>query len=170
MSFQQRGLALMGGRGQKPLSEQQIRRVSDTFTGLDSEMRNVRYDKDSRTVFRVVGADESVTGEEHGEIVFGPDIYPGTGVAHPNALLSYRAAAAHELTHYHRWANMTQLNGEALEQLDEACTSLEAIQRYGRKLDRVEIDQLVGDALYRLALFRTVGLPSEEDEKDGEEG
>jgi hypothetical protein len=143
-------MALMGGRSTRPLDTQEINRVSATFIGLDPEMQNVRFDPMSRTVFRVVPATESETGDEYGEIVFGPDIYPGGSVAHPNSLLGMRAAAAHELAHYHRWLNRTQLNERELEHLDEAMTSMEAVQRYGHRLNNTEIVQLIGDALFRL--------------------
>jgi hypothetical protein len=115
-------------------------------------MRNVRFDATSNTVFRVVPAHESDTGEEYGEIVFGPDIYPGGSIANPNSALSMRAAAAHELAHYHRWLNRTALPETDLEHIDEAMTSLEAVQRYGHRLDATEIVQLVGDALHRIGL------------------
>jgi hypothetical protein len=154
-----RFLPLMGGRRRAPLSDQQVSRVIETFTGLDAEVRTVRYDPDSSTVFRIVNVDESDTGEEYGEIVFGPDIFPGTDVATANSLLSYRAAAAHELTHYHRWLNATHLNGTEFIDLDEALTSLEAVRRYGHKLDPVEIEQLIGDALQRLARVTVSGVP-----------
>jgi hypothetical protein len=115
-------------------------------------MRNVRYDESARTVFRVVPAAESDTGEEDGEIVFGPDIFPGGSIANPNSCLSMRAAAAHELAHYHRWLNRTELDGKKLMHFDEAMTSLEAVQRYGHRLDHPEITQLIGNALHRLGL------------------
>lgn len=159
MTPRSRALPLLGGRNQAPLSKHQVQRVVETFLGLDPEMRNVRHEPGGTTRFRVVSADESDTGEEYGEIVFGPDIYPGSGVATANSLLTMRAAAAHELAHYHRWLNLTELKDDAAEHLDEAYTSLEAVQRFGRKLDVVETEQLVGDSLQRLALVQEDGIP-----------
>lgn len=146
-------MPLSGGRRQAHLTQAEVQRVMDTFTGLDADMRNVRHEEDARTVFRVVPAAESETGESFGEIVFGPDIYPGHGLANPNAALSMRAAAAHELAHYHRWHNATQLDDPEHEHLDEAMTSLDAIQRYGRFLNPIEVEQLVGDSLFRMGLY-----------------
>ena len=60
----------------------------------------MRYEQKARTVF-LVSKDED--GEDYGEVVFGPDIYPGESVIDPNSALSLQAAAAHELTHFHRW-------------------------------------------------------------------
>jgi hypothetical protein len=153
MSGKSRNLPLLGGRSTRPLDQHAVNRVSSTFLGLDPDVRSVRYDEGSRTVFRVVAAEASDTGEEFGEIVFGPDIYPGGNIANPNANLSMRAAAAHELAHYHRWLNRTELDGDNLVHLDEAMTSLEAVQRYGHRLDYTDIIQLIGDALHRLGLY-----------------
>jgi hypothetical protein len=150
----ERGLALLGGRSTKPLDQASANRVSLTFVGLDKEMRNVRFDPAAQTVFRVVPAAESDTGEEYGEIVFGPDIYPGGNIANPNSALTMRAAAAHELAHYHRWLNQSQIDEAEERHWDEAMTSLEAVQRYGHHLDLHEIQQLVGDALQRIGLYR----------------
>jgi hypothetical protein len=146
-------MPLAEGRRQAHLTPAEIVRAMDTFTGLDADMRNVRHMQGARTVFRVVPAAESETGEPTGEIVFGPNIYPGQGLTNPNSVLSMRAAAAHELAHYHRWHDATQRNEAELEDLDEAMTSLEAIQRYGRFLSSVEVEQLVGDALYRMGSY-----------------
>ena len=140
--------SLLAGRNQVPLSEEEVRRATNTFIGLDPSV-NVRHETAARTVFRV---DRDSSGQEFGEIVFGPDIYPGSGVVDPNSALSLDAAAAHELTHYHRWRNKAALSDDSLEHIDEALTSLEAIQRYGRHLRELDVLQLVSDALQRLHL------------------
>lgn len=141
----------MGGRRTRPLSDTDVRAVTATFLGLDSSIRTVRHDPEGRTVFRVVPPEQSETGEEFGEIVFGPDIYPGPGLANPNTILSMQAAAAHELAHYHRWLNKTQLDGTDRIDLDEALTSLEAVMRYEHTLSRVDVRELVADAHFRLS-------------------
>ena len=141
--------SLLGGRISAPLSANDIRRAINTFVGLDSTV-NVRYDEDGRTVFRVA-VDEN--GEEFGEIVIGPDIYPGRSVTDPNSALSLDAAAAHELTHYYRWRDKTHLPGDWKEHLDEALTSLSAILRYDRQLQPTDIKQLVSDAIQRITLY-----------------
>lgn len=145
-------MPLLGGRGRRALTPEDVTRVADTFHGLDREVRSVRHEVGARTVFRVVGAEESENGEEHGEIIFGPDIFPGEGIADPNSILTMRAAAAHELSHYHRWFDRRQIDEPGMIHVDEALTSLEAVQRYGRSLNQVEVEQLVGDALHRLRL------------------
>ncbi len=141
--------SLLAGRNQAPLSEEEIRRAINTFLGLDSSV-NVRHEPNARTVFRV---DHDDSGQEFGEIVFGPDIYPGAGVVDPNSALSLDAASAHELTHYHRWRNKAALSDDTLDHMDEALTSLEAILRYGRHLRDLDVLQLVSDALQRLQLY-----------------
>src|SRR5262245_25408782 len=143
--------SLLGGRNQVPLEPAAIGRVIDVCLALDHTV-NVRYETNSLTRFRVVPAAD---GEpEYGEVVFSEDIYPGTNLANPNAALSMRAAAAHELTHYQRWHDMRSLDGEQLRHLDEAETSLEAAQRFGAKLNDIEVIQLIADALERLRLHR----------------
>src|SRR4051812_46479610 len=68
--------SLLTGRNVAPLSEEQIRRAINTFLGLDRNV-TVRYLENSPTVFRVsLDAD----GHEYGEIVFGPDLYPGPNI------------------------------------------------------------------------------------------
>jgi|GEM_PF-2400740 len=141
--------SLLAGRNTAPLSEEQIRRAINTFLGLDRNV-NVRYLPASQTVFRVsVDAD----GHEYGEIVFGPDLYPGPNIIDPNSALSLEAAAAHELTHYYRWKDMAALPDDAFHHLDEALTSLQAICRYDRELNGTDKRQLVADAMQRLQLF-----------------
>lgn len=146
-------MAIMGGRNVTPLDERDQRRVLSIFTGLDDSVRTVSYDKDAKTVFKVVSADDSDDGEEYGQIIFGPDIYPGPGIGNPNAELSMKAAAAHELSHYHRWFNKTEINDLALESLDEALTSLDAVMRYESKLHRTDVLALIADASHRMSLF-----------------
>ena len=64
-----------------------------------------------------------------------------------------RAAVAHELSHFHRWRDKTELNGEHLTEIDEALTSLDAVQRYQAHLNENEVRQLVADAMQRLQAF-----------------
>lgn len=139
----------MGGRRTRPLSDYEVRTVMATFLGLDPQVRTVRHEPGAQTVFRV--ARDPETDEEYGEIVFGPDIYPGPGLANPNSVLSMQAAAAHELAHYYRWLNKTQLDGDEQAQLDEALTSLEAHMRYEHGLSEVDRRELVADAHFRLS-------------------
>jgi hypothetical protein len=87
------------------------------------------------------------------EVVFGPDIFPGKNVADPNSSLSMRAAAAHEITHFHRWSDKTELDGEQFVHIDEALTSLGAVQRFYEHLNDTEISQLIADAIQRLQKF-----------------
>lgn len=141
--------SLLAGRNNVPLSEIEVRRAINTFLGLDEDV-NVRYDPNVQTVFRV---SEDNNGEPYGEIVFGPDIFPGTSVIDPNAVLSLDAAAAHELTHYYRWKDKIALSDDSLEHLDEALTSLQAISRYAGRLNEIDVRQLVSDATARLQLF-----------------
>jgi hypothetical protein len=144
--------SLLAGRNQNPLSEQDVVRAINTFLGFDPTV-NVRYDATSRTHFRVV-TDES--GAEYGEIIFGPDIYPGPSIIDPNSALSLEAAAAHELTHYYRWRDKGELVDPKLKHLDEALTSLEALLRY-EKLKPLDIRQLVSDSIQRLRLYMAEG-------------
>jgi hypothetical protein len=119
------------------------------FRGLEPDLVT-RYDENHRTVFHAV-MEES--GEEYGEVVFGPDIYPGQNVVDANATLGITAAAAHECTHYHRWQEQQALAAPDDEHLDEALTSLEAIQRYHGTLSETDVRQLVADAIARIHLF-----------------
>jgi hypothetical protein len=139
---------LLTGRHQAPLTDVEIRRVSNTFLGMDSAV-NTRYEEGHATVFHVVNDG----GEHYGEVLFGSDIYPGQGVADPNAALSLDAACAHELSHYHRWRNALALQPMELQHLDEALTSLQAILRYQEHLTDHDIRQLVGDAIQRIQLY-----------------
>lgn len=145
------GHSLLGGRRQVPLTDADIRQVIYAFAALDSTV-NVRYESGVRTAFRE-SIDEN--GSVFGEIVFGSDIYPGGSVVDPNSGLSLRAAAAHELTHYYRWLDKTQLDAPSLEHLDEALTSLEAINRYERYLNSIDVRLLAADAIQRIRLHVT---------------
>lgn len=142
-------MSLLAGRNRAPLSREEVRRAINTFLGLDKNV-NVRHDPNSRTLFRV---DRDESGEEYGEIVIGPDIYPGSSVVDPNSALSLDAAAAHELTHYHRWKSKIELSADGLEHLDEALTSLQAIIRYDKHLSEADVRQLASDAIQRLQLY-----------------
>ncbi len=141
--------SLLAGRNQEPLSERQIRMVAQTFLGLEETAAFV-YDPERRTHFAVDDED----GEDIGRIRFGPDIFPGRSVIDPNSALSMKAAAAHELSHYHRWLDRTELPSGTLNHLDEALTSLDAALRYASDLTPHEIQQLVRDAIQRLQILQ----------------
>jgi hypothetical protein len=141
--------SLLAGRNQAALSPDEVRRAINTFLGFDKNV-NARYEPSGRTIF-FVRQEES--GEQFGEIVFGPDIYPGPSVIDPNSALSLDAAAAHELTHYHRWKDKTALPKESMQHLDEALTSLQAVMRYDRHLSEHDVRQLICDAIQRLQLY-----------------
>jgi hypothetical protein len=122
---------------------------------MDAELaRQVQFAANEITRFRVVGEGEG----QQGEIIFGPDIYPGKNIANPNSSLSLKAAVAHELTHFHRWIDKTELDGEPLRELDEALTSLEAVLRYERHLGEHDVRQLVAEAIQRVQMY-VAGLP-----------
>ena len=129
-------------RNQQPLSEGQVDRVFLTFRHLDPSVP-VRYVPVNRTCFVVTG--------EVAEVRFGPDIHPGGGLD-PNSNMSVRAAAAHEVAHYHRWADGTELPHGQLDNIDEALTSLEAVLRF-QELQWIEARQLISDAILRLNMF-----------------
>lgn len=141
--------SLLAGRNSQPLTDDDVRRVFNTFLGLDPALP-VRYSPGSRTVFRVPAG-----GPEGGdcEVTFGEDIYPGKSVLDPNASLSMLAAVAHEATHFCRWRDKTELLSADFEELDEALTSLEAILRFPRQLNEHDTRQLVADAIQRLQLY-----------------
>src|SRR5438046_6071107 len=141
---------LLTGRNTAPLSDHEIKRVANVFLGLDRNV-NVRYEENCRTVFRV-SFDEQ-TGIEYGEIVFGPDIYPGGNIIDPNSAVTVDAAAAHEITQFYQWKDKAALEGESFEHIDEALTSLEAVCRYGGHLNETDKLRLVCDATQRLQLF-----------------
>jgi hypothetical protein len=139
---------LLAGRNVAPLTEEESRRVANTFLGMDS-LVNFKYEPQEETRCRVYREDK----ETICEIVYGPDIYPGTNVIDPNSSLSMAGAVAHELSHYHRWKDKTELSGGHLVEIDEALTSLDAVQRYHNQLSQHEIRQLVLDAMQRLQMF-----------------
>lgn len=139
--------SLLAGRNRHPLTEAAVLRTIYIFRALDSNVP-VRYDAERRTCFVVIQDGE----QEIAEIRFGPDIQPGPGVLDPNSMLSVPAAAAHELSHYHRWRDGIELTDEALVHLDEALTSLDAVSRFQGKLSEFDVRQLVADAHQRLML------------------
>jgi hypothetical protein len=141
--------SLLEGRNIAPLEEVEIKRASNTFLGLDSTI-NARYEAASRTRF-LVNTDEH--NEEYGEIVFSDDIYPGANIVNPNSALTLPGAAAHEIAHFYRWQDKTELSLGYLEHIDEAMTSLEAVLRFHQKLQPTDIQGLISDSLHRLRLF-----------------
>ena len=140
--------SLLAGRNGNPLNDAEITRVFNTFLGLEREIP-VRYEPGTRTCCRSA---VTAKGEVYAEIVFSADIF-GIGVVDPNSSLGVQAAAAHELSHYHRWHNKTELTDPNLAEVDEALASLEAIQRYAKQLSDHEVRQLVADATQRLQLY-----------------
>lgn len=140
--------SLQAGRNTQPLNDFEVSRVQATFFNFD-RTANVRYDQESRTLFRPIMGED---GLNH-EIIFGPDVFPGAAVADPNACLSMRCAVAHELAHKARHDNHTEVNERELEDIDEALTSLEAILRFQGELSNQDIRELVADAIQRLMLF-----------------
>ncbi|MFI8594656.1 hypothetical protein ACIGCK_09560 [Microbacterium sp. NPDC078428] len=150
--------SLLAGRSDQPLDDRKVRAVSSTFDGLDYGIP-YRFEDGASTAFRV----ETDLGETYGIVVFGRDIYPGTSIIDPNSALSMKAAAAHELSHFHRWTDQTQLPEEHLEHLDEALTSLDAALRYSAQLSAHEIQQLTRDAMQRLQMYyATVAVPDDQ--------
>ena len=141
--------SLLAGRNNAPLTPEEIRRATNVFLGFDDKV-NARHDPNSKTAFRV-SVDGS--GNKYGEVVFGPDIYPGPSIVDPNSALSLQAAVAHELTHYYRWRDKIAISEERLDYIDEALTSLQAILRYDHQLDRTDVRVLVSDAMQRLHLY-----------------
>lgn len=141
--------SLLTGRNTAPLDNTDIRRISNMVLGLDNGV-NFKYEEGANTRF-LTRTDEA--GEVHGEIIFSNDVYPGTNIANPNSALTLKAAIAHELTHFHRWQNRTELPHGVKTHIDEAMTSLEAALRYGRDLDRTDFEGLISDALQRLRMY-----------------
>lgn len=139
--------SLLAGRNQQPLSDKDVVRATNTFLGLEQQAP-VRFDAECRTTFVV----RNEGAEEIAEIVFGVDLYPGTSVADPNSSLSVEGAAAHELTHWHRWKDKTELVDPDLYEIDEALTSLGAALRYP-KISEHCVRQLIADAIQRLQMF-----------------
>jgi hypothetical protein len=141
--------SLLPGRNTAPLNDNDIKRISNNLLGLDSSVA-FRYVEGATTRFQVSQTED---GEEFGEIIFSKDVYPGNNIANPNSALSLKSAIAHELGHFHRWENRTELAHGFKTHIDEAMTSLEAALRYGHKLDKTDIDGLISDALHRLQLY-----------------
>jgi hypothetical protein len=145
--------SLLPGRSAVPLDEQRVSSVVATFRGLQADVPpedqcDSRHEISVNTHFRPEEGDDGVL---YGMIIFGPDIFPGTGVLDPNSELSMKAAAAHELSHYHRWRDTTEL---PIGHLDEALTSLDAALRYNRQLSAFEVQQLIRDAMKRISLHQ----------------
>lgn len=140
--------SLLAGRNTVPLTADEIRRAYNAFQGMDSSVA-VRYQAGAHTCFHV-GRDERE--QEVPEIVFGDDIYPGRSVIDANSAMSMPATVAHELAHFHRWLNRTELPDLAMEHLDEALTDLDAIARFP-SLSHIDVRQLAADAAQRLHLF-----------------
>lgn len=148
MSRNERFASLLEGRNTAFLNVREQRRAANVFLGLDATV-NARYEAGTRTRF-LVSEDDS--GEEFGEVIFSADIYPGGNLVNPNASLSLDGAAAHELAHYYRWVNKSELPHGALTNIDEAMTSLEAALRFAGKLSPNDVQGLISDALHRLRL------------------
>jgi hypothetical protein len=140
--------SLLAGRNHHALTESDIRRAVNTFLGFDPKSP-VRFVDGDRTRFRVAQEEQ----EEIVEIIFGRDLYPGAGVVDPNSSLSMAAAAAHEITHWQRWVNKTEIAQEDMFEIDEAMTSLEAAMRFHAKLSEHDVRQLIADAIQRLQIF-----------------
>lgn len=149
MNNKERYASLLDGRNNTPLSDREQRRAANVFLGLDAGV-NARYEAGARTHF-AISLDEA--GEEFGEIVFSADIYPGGNLVNPNASLSLDGAAAHELAHYYRWVNKSELPHGEMTHIDEAMTSLEAALRFSAKLSPNDVQGLISDSLHRLRLF-----------------
>lgn len=66
--------SLLAGRNPNPLTEEEVQRVVAIFFYMDGNV-NVRHDPASPTSFQVA---QDQDGHDYGEVVFGPDIYPGT--------------------------------------------------------------------------------------------
>lgn len=155
------GGSLLGGRRTQPLTDGEIRTVINTFLGLDRHVP-AQHDPDRPTAFRV----DEEEGQEVGRIYFSADIYPGPSVADPNSALSMQAAVAHEISHFHRWKDNTQLPYARYRDLDEAHASLDALLRFARELTNYELEQLARDAVVRLQ--RLAAVLAEEGKVEGE--
>ena len=140
--------SLLAGRNSQPLTEHQKRHAIAILVGLEPRIA-YDYHVSAHTAFRVRTEGE----EEFGEIIIGPDVYPGGSVVDPNSLLGVKAAIAHELTHYHRWADAIELPHGLKRHLDEALTSLQAVGRYSNNLSDVDVRQLISDAIQRIYLY-----------------
>ena len=148
MNYSARHASLLEGRNNVLLDDREKKRAANVFLGLDARV-NARHEEGTRTRF-VIGVDDA--GEEFGEVIFSADIYPGGNLTNPNASLSLDGAAAHELAHYYRWINKSELPHGELTHIDEAMTSLEAALRFSGKLSSGDIQGLISDALHRLRM------------------
>ncbi len=139
--------SLPPGRRSDLLEKKDVERVINTFLSLDNTV-NVVYDDTKHTNFHTIKEGE----QDIPEIVFGPDVYPAANAINPNQSLLMQAAAAHEICHYHRWKDKTEINDMEHVELDEAFTSLDAFLRFPQLSDH-ERRQLVADAMQRLAMY-----------------
>lgn len=144
--------SLLAGRSTTPLDERMTTRVVATLRGLQIDVPvedqcDYRHEAASSSHFE---NDVDDDGNPYGVVIFGPDIYPGTSLLDPNSELSMKAAVAHELSHFHRWRDATELT---VGHLDEALTSLDAALRYNNRLSAHEIQQLCRDAMKRISLY-----------------
>lgn len=140
--------SLLEGRRTAPLSDDDVRRVINTFLSLGGDKLNVQYEAGKNTCFRV-RLEET---QEVPEIIFSSDIYPSANTISPNASLSMECAVAHEMCHFHRWKNKMEVHNLDFVELDEALTSLEAITRF-TDLDPNDVRQLVSDSMQRIAMY-----------------
>lgn len=154
--------SLPPNRNAQPLTEGQVDRVFLTFRHLDPSVP-VRHVPGHRTCFVVRQAQD---GTDVGEICFGSDIHPGAAILDPNSVMGPQAAAAHEIAHYHRWADGTELPHGAMDNIDEALTSLVAVLRFQDKLGWIESRQLISDAIARLQMFVQGQQPGQVDLPD----
>src|SRR5258708_24410433 len=129
------------------LTDGQIDRMFLTFRHLDSRV-NIRHVPGKRTCFVVTAGPEG----DVAEICFGPDIHPGGGILDPNSIMTPQAAAAHEIAHYHRWAEGTEPPQGALDNIDEALTRLTAGLRFHDKLEWIDTRQLISHSVQRLEM------------------
>ena len=158
--------SLLAGRSNLELDDRKVRRVTNTFLGLDDTVP-FQYDATGHTRF-VVEEEET---EEVGKVYFGKDIYPGPSVLDPNSALSMKAAVAHEISHFHRWQDGHELPLGVHRDLDEGLTSLDAALRFSGDLTPHEIQQLIRDAMQRLQLHRgTLGADAQDLPGTGDAG
>jgi hypothetical protein len=142
--------SLLGGRNREPLSQHDANRVASIALTYEPNV-SFRYEAGAASAFHV--QTDPNTGEVYGEVVFGPDIYPGKNVVNANSMIGIEGAIAHELQHFHRWREKSVLTALELEQLDEALTSLQAIGRYRGRLSPDEVHRLVADAIQRIGIY-----------------
>jgi hypothetical protein len=75
--------SLLSGRNKAPLTEEEIRRAAIVFRGLDEEVpaRHATADVEGNSTRCRTFKDEE--GHDACEVVFGPDLYPGTSPLDP---------------------------------------------------------------------------------------